>query len=56
MKSATEYLWSQTDRQREFITITGGVEEIVKRSGVADGFALISATYIIAGVYAGVRQ
>ena len=51
MKSATEYLWFQTEKQREFINITGEVEEVVKRSGIADGFALVSAMHITAGVY-----
>ena len=51
MKSATEYLWFNTKKQREFINITGEVEDIVKRSGIAEGFVLVSAMHITAGVY-----
>ena len=51
MKSATEYLWFNTKKQREFINITGEVEDIVKRSGIAEGFVLVSAMHITAGVF-----
>jgi len=51
MKSATEYLWFNTPRQREFINITDRVEDLVRRSGVSEGFVLVSAMHITAGVY-----
>ena len=51
MKSVTEYLWFNTRRHREFINITGKVEELVERSGIAEGFVLVSAMHITAGVY-----
>jgi len=51
MKSATDYLWFNTERHREFINITGKVEELVERSQVKEGFVLVSAMHITAGVY-----
>ena len=51
MKSATDYLWFNTNEHREFINITNKVEELVERSGIAEGFALVSAMHITAGVY-----
>jgi len=51
MKSATEYIWFNTSKHREFINITDRVEELVQRSGIAEGFVLVSAMLITAGVY-----
>ncbi len=51
MKSATEYIWFNTSKHREFINITDRVEELVRRSGIAEGFVLVSAMHITAGVY-----
>jgi len=51
MKSDTEYLWFNTSKHREFINITDKVEELVRRSGIAEGFVLVSAMHITAGVY-----
>jgi secondary thiamine-phosphate synthase enzyme len=51
MKSATEYLWFNTTRKREFINITDKVEHLVKQSGIEEGFVLVSAMHITAGVY-----
>ncbi|MFQ6133798.1 MAG: secondary thiamine-phosphate synthase enzyme YjbQ [Armatimonadota bacterium] len=51
MKSATEYLWFQTDKQREYTNITDEVAEAVEKSGVQEGFVLVSAMHITAGVY-----
>jgi len=51
MKSATEYLWFNTKKRREFINITDKVEEFVRRNGIAEGFVLVSAMHITAGVY-----
>jgi secondary thiamine-phosphate synthase enzyme len=51
MKSATEYLWFNTEQHREFINITEKVEQLVKSSGIKEGFVLISAMHITAGVY-----
>lgn len=51
MKTATEYLWFNTIQQREYINITDRVEQFVKQSGVQEGFVLVSAMHITAGVY-----
>jgi secondary thiamine-phosphate synthase enzyme len=51
MKSTTEYLWFNTEKHREFINITDNVEEIVRKSGISEGFVLVSAMHITAGVY-----
>jgi secondary thiamine-phosphate synthase enzyme len=51
MKSLTEYLWFDTEKHREYINITERVEELVRRSGIAEGFVLVSAMHITAGVY-----
>ncbi len=51
MTTATEYIWINTRKIREFINITDRVEGFVKRSGIAEGFVLVSAMHITAGVY-----
>ena len=51
MKTTTEYLWFNTGTHREFINITDRVEDIVRGSGIAEGFVLVSAMHITAGVY-----
>ena len=47
----TDYLWFNTKKRREIIRITEEVAAIVKRSGVREGMALVSAMHITAGVY-----
>jgi secondary thiamine-phosphate synthase enzyme len=47
----TDYLWFNTKTRQEFIRITDEVARIVEASGVADGFALVSAMHITAAVY-----
>lgn len=51
MKTATKYLWFHTKQQREYINITDTVQEIVDKSGIREGMALVSAMHITAGVY-----
>ncbi|HOJ34933.1 MAG TPA: secondary thiamine-phosphate synthase enzyme YjbQ [Candidatus Hydrogenedentes bacterium] len=51
MKYATEYLWFNTKRHREYINITDSVEQIVQKSGIQEGMVLVSAMHITAGVY-----
>jgi len=51
MKSLTEYLTFNVDRRRDYINITGRVEELVRRSGVRDGLCLVNAMHITASVY-----
>lgn len=51
MKAHTKYLWFDTKKRREYIRITDEVAEFVAESGIKDGFALVSAMHITAGVY-----
>ncbi len=51
MKSYTEYLWFNTKKHREIIHITPTVRDIVKKSGIKEGLALVSAMHITAAVY-----
>jgi secondary thiamine-phosphate synthase enzyme len=51
MKSATRYLWFNTAKRREYINITDEVEQFVRESGIQEGFVLVSAMHITAGVY-----
>ena len=51
MPAHTEYLWFTTKQRRETVRITDEVAAIVARSGVREGFVLVSAMHITAGVY-----
>lgn len=51
MKTATDYLWFETKKQRELINITDRVATFVKESGVREGMVLVSAMHITAGVF-----
>jgi len=47
----TDYLWFNTKSRQEFVRITDDVSSMVKKSGVTDGIALVSAMHITSGVY-----
>jgi secondary thiamine-phosphate synthase enzyme len=51
MKSYTKELWFQTQKRREFINITGDVEQAVRESGVREGLCLVNAMHITASVF-----
>lgn len=51
MKSLTEYLWFHTRELHDYINITEQVRDVVNRSGITEGFVLVSAMHITAGVY-----
>jgi secondary thiamine-phosphate synthase enzyme len=51
VKSHTEYLTFNTRQREEFVNITRQVEETVRKSGVQEGMALVSAMHITAAVY-----
>jgi secondary thiamine-phosphate synthase enzyme len=51
VKFFTEYLWFNTQKHREYINITGTVQDIVDRSGIKEGMVLVSAMHITAAVY-----
>lgn len=50
MKSYTEYLWMNTLNRRELVNITDKVSQAVVKSKITEGFALVSAMHITAGV------
>ncbi len=50
MKTHTDYLWFETPKRKQLVHITDEVRRIVRASGVQDGFALVSAMHITAGV------
>jgi len=51
MKFATEYLWFETEKHRDYINITDEVQEIVTKGGIYEGMVLVSAMHITAGIY-----
>jgi len=51
MKSKTEYLWFNTKKHRDYINITDEVENVVSESEIQEGFVLVAAMHITAGVY-----
>ena len=51
VKSHTKYLWFDTKKKREYIRITDDVKAFLEESGLTEGFILVSAMHITAGVY-----
>jgi len=51
MKSKTEYFTFNTQQKRQYLNITDKVEEVVASAGIAEGFVLVSAMHITAGVF-----
>lgn len=51
MKAYTDYIWFNTKKPREYVNVTDRVAEAVQKSGVREGFVLVSAMHITAGVY-----
>lgn len=51
MKSQTEYLTFNTKKKRQYINITGEVQDVVAASGITEGMVLVSAMHITAGVF-----
>jgi secondary thiamine-phosphate synthase enzyme len=51
MKSLTEYLWFEIPSRRGFMNITSTVEELVRKSAVAEGLCLVNAMHITASVF-----
>jgi secondary thiamine-phosphate synthase enzyme len=47
----TEYLVYNTRARREMVHITPKIEEIVRRSGIRDGFCFVSPMHITAAIY-----
>ncbi len=51
MKSFTEYLTMRTNERRELVRLTPTLEKILAASGMVEGFMLVSAMHITAGVF-----
>jgi secondary thiamine-phosphate synthase enzyme len=51
MKSFTDYLWFETKKKKEIVHITPLVQDLVHRSGVQEGFCLVSAMHITASIF-----
>ena len=51
MRSHTEYLTYKTVLHRELVHLTPTLEEILGRAAIAEGFMLVSAMHITAGVF-----
>jgi secondary thiamine-phosphate synthase enzyme len=51
VKSHTHYLWFETKQRQEIVDITAEVETEVTKSGVREGFVLVSAMHISASVF-----
>jgi len=51
MKVHTEYLTIETKDRYEMVHLTPRIEEIVRKSGVADGLCFVSPMHITAAVY-----
>lgn len=51
LKTHTKYLYFDTKKLREYIRITDEVAAFVKESDIKEGFVLVSAMHITAGVY-----
>jgi secondary thiamine-phosphate synthase enzyme len=51
VKHLREELWFNTPHRRDYVNITGQVEELVRRSGVRNGLCLVNAMHITASVY-----
>ena len=51
MKSVAKELWFETRKIREFVNITGTVEELLAQSGIREGLCLVNAMHITASVF-----
>src|SRR5437764_12495281 len=51
MRSTTEYMTFNIPSKMAFVNITPQVEEIVRRSGVDEGFVLCNSMHITASVF-----
>ncbi len=51
MKSFREELWFNIHGRREFVNITGKVEDCLERSGIREGLVLVNPMHITASVF-----
>jgi secondary thiamine-phosphate synthase enzyme len=51
MKSFTEHLTFTTAKKRDYINITGKVQDLLAKSGIREGLCLVNAMHITASVF-----
>lgn len=51
MKAFTEYLWFNTPKRKELVNLTEKVQDLVSKSKIQEGFCLVSAMHITAGIW-----
>ena len=51
MKSHTQYFTFHTKKRRELVHLTPKLADVLARSGIVEGFMLVSAMHITAGVF-----
>jgi len=51
MKTYRKELWLETPHRRDYINITGQVEQCLAESGISEGLLLINAMHITASVF-----
>jgi len=51
MKIFTDYLSMTTAQRKELVNITESIAEAVSKSGIKEGFILVSAMHITAGIF-----
>lgn len=51
MRAHTDYLWFNTTKRRELVNITDKIAAVVGASRIQEGFCLVSAMHITAGIW-----
>ena len=51
MKTYREEIWFNTKTRRDYINITGTVQQTIDKSGIQEGLCLVNAMHISASVY-----
>jgi secondary thiamine-phosphate synthase enzyme len=51
MKSYRKELWMETPHRRDYVNITGQIEQCLAESGISEGLVLVNAMHITASVF-----
>jgi secondary thiamine-phosphate synthase enzyme len=51
VRAHTDYLWFNTTKRRELVNITDKIAAVVGASRIQEGFCLVSAMHITAGIW-----
>ena len=51
MKTLTDYFYFTTKKRRDILNITSAISERIEKSGVREGFCLVSAMHITAAIW-----